>query len=149
MTGQPDEVLAGGALDFNVDHTGQGSSLQLAPEAFAMPDHPGSAMPGMPSARLARPKLDPLAFVLSTDLILELIQEIYPEPCCETGVSANRLIVEKRPHDVRAWLTTSASGGGRLLARLGAINWHLDQLASAGVLRKSGRSYRRTPSKDA
>lgn len=151
VTDKPDEVLWSGMLDREGDDAVGGISTSVQSDENRLPDGVGGR-PSFADARSAspgRPKLDVKAFEAGTDLVLELIHETYPSPCLDKCVSANRLMAVldgKRVDEPRAKLVTSASGGGKLPARLGAINWHLGQLEARGVLQKVGRHFHLFPS---
>lgn len=96
-----------------------------------------------------RPRRDPAVYSVGTDLVAELVAEAYPAGTIEQRVSANRLsklLAPRRPGEVRSKFITSASGGRQKPARIGSINWHLDQLVGIGILRKDDRGWSRPAS---
>ncbi len=151
VTGQPDDVLDSGVLDFRPNRAGDDVSSDQSPAGTDPTARSGRGPAPHRAARASRtgrPKLVPEGLAPGTDLVRELVTETYAGSGPGRRVSANqltRVVAGLRATDGRASLVTSASGGGKLPARPGAINWHLDRLAAAGLLEKSGRYYRTAP----
>lgn len=151
VTDRPDEVLWSGVLDRPGDDAagvGVADMPADAGDASSGFGRGSSLVAGRPP-RAGRPKADPATFAEGTALVLEVLNRTYPEPAPDQRVSANRLmtlIASGRGTEPRAALVTTASGGGRSPARVGAINWHLDRLEAIGILRKLGRHYHFTSS---
>ena len=83
-----------------------------------------------------------------TDLVIELMRSAYPSIGTGGRVSANRVIKELRVWSSRsvvpgARLVTTASGGRATPARIGSINWHMDQLVTRDLLQVAERSSKR------
>lgn len=151
VTDQPDEVLWSGVLDRPCEEAAGVSAVDQPADADDASSGSGraSSLVAGRSPGAGRPKADPATFADGTALVLEVLNRTYSEPGPDQRVSANRLmtvISRSRETEPRAALVTSASGGGRLPARVGAINWHLDQLEAIGILRKLGRHYHLTTS---
>lgn len=143
VTDQPDEALLSGLFEDGAQaqpvlHHGGSAAQSLSSQA---------APRTTPRARrrsAGRPRGTPADFAPGTDYVEALIGETHEDCPTGTRVSANRLqgvVVARRATEPRAALVTSAHGGGKVAARLGSINWHLDQLVGRGLLSKRGRHY--------
>lgn len=146
VTDKPDEMLWSGVLDKNTDNTA-GSEPVEAESAGAAHDVAPISTAGMVTTKQIGPgrkKLDPDRFAAGTDLVFELIREIYVNTKADRHLSANHLmgvLSGRRAEEPRAALVLTASGGGKKPARNGSIGWHLEQLEMRGLLRRSGRRY--------
>ena len=143
VTDQPDDVLLSGLLDC------EAGAPCVAPSHAPMVDI-GGAWSGERGKRTAdlrptgRPRREASDFASGTQFIVELVGEVHAGCQPGTRVSANRLYGlanARRSTESRAVLVTSAHGGAKVEARVGSINWHLDQLIGLGKLSKRGRHY--------
>lgn len=152
VTERPEEVLTSGLLDDLIDRDASitdvtQSDLETTDDAEESSTGRGKRRRSA-SPKRGRPKRDARDFDPGTSLVHELIQATYPSRNMELIVSANKLaglLAANHAHDARAALIKSASGGGKRPARLGSINWHLDQLTTTGVLVKRDQRYRLPP----
>lgn len=142
VTNMPEDALADGSLDGWEPAGGP----EPAPTGEKSTHSARGASPSRTSRgsfRRGRPPLDPSTYSPGTALVRELL--ISAIGVGRDGrVSANALmtmISTMSPADPRGSLVRSASGGGKLPARVGAINWHLDRLAEDGMLERRGRRF--------
>lgn len=145
VTDMPEEALTDGSLagweqDPDVDGGTPPQVPAAARTSLRMPARDRES-----KQRVAgRPKGDPVDFAPGTALVLELIRELWREATGDGRLSANRLFgiaKARRASDPRAKLVGTAHSAGRL----GAINWHLDQLETGGLIERRGRHYHVLP----
>lgn len=141
VTDMPEEALTDGSLAGWEEDPDVGAAAEPHINAPARASVRATSPHSASKRRAAgRPKGDPAAFAPGTALVMELIHELQSEANCDGGLSANRIFGiarARRASDPRAALVGTAHSA----TRLGAINWHLDQLETNGLIERRGGRY--------
>ena len=141
VTDMPAEALTDGSLagwEDDPEMSGSSSERTCAPPGAET--HAPRSGTGRKRSRSGRPKGDPEKFEPGTALVLELILGLGDDGT----FSAERLfgmVRDRVSTDPRAKLVGTAHS----VDRLGAINWHLDQLRIRGLIGRKGRRYQILP----